>query len=191
MTSKQGKCCGSCKHFTNEDALGLGWCARLECETTCGGNCNQYENKNNQKTTEDNRKQMETREIAFRGKDADNDHEWKYGSLIVCPDGSPVIVCFDDDGCELSYDVVPATVGQYTGLKDRNGKDIYEGDILRMSYRNDDLGIVKWGSEYAAFIIKKEGKLRWWYLEGKEEVVGNVHDNPELLKGGQDGQTAE
>lgn len=52
-----------------------------------------------------------------------------------------------------------------------------------MSYRNDDLGIVKWGSEYAAFIIKKEGKLRWWYLEGKEEVVGNVHDNPELLKG--------
>lgn len=110
-TEHETKCCGSCRHFANEDALGLGWCTRLECETTCGGSCNQYENKNNQKTTEDNRKQMETREIKFRGKDADNDHEWKYGSLIVCPDGSPVIVCFDDDGCELSYDVVPATVG--------------------------------------------------------------------------------
>lgn len=40
-----GKYCGSCKHFGNEDALGLGWCALNECETTCGSQCKGYENK--------------------------------------------------------------------------------------------------------------------------------------------------
>ena len=45
MTSKMEKHCGSCKHFTNEDALGLGWCALKECETTCGSGCKEYENK--------------------------------------------------------------------------------------------------------------------------------------------------
>ena len=57
MTTEHGtKCCGSCRHFTNEDALGLGWCALNECETTCGSQCKGYENK--QKT-------MGTREIFF------------------------------------------------------------------------------------------------------------------------------
>lgn len=46
MTTEHGtKCCGSCRHFTNEDALGLGWCALNECETTCGSQCKGYENK--------------------------------------------------------------------------------------------------------------------------------------------------
>lgn len=46
MTAKP-ECCGSCRRFGHEDALGLGWCALIEAETTCGGSCNQYENKQN------------------------------------------------------------------------------------------------------------------------------------------------
>lgn len=44
MTAKP-ECCGGCLHFTNEDALGLGWCALKECEATCGSGCKEYENK--------------------------------------------------------------------------------------------------------------------------------------------------
>lgn len=63
----------------------------------------------------------------------------------------------------------------------------FDGDILRMSIQKDDLGVVKWRNESSAFTIQEKGKLRWWYLsDGKYEVVGNIHDNPELLKGGQD-----
>ena len=129
---------------------------------------------------------METRKIVFCGKDADNDHEWKYGSLIVCPDGSPVIVCFDDDGCELSYDVVPATVGQFTGLRDADGKEIYEGDILREPETGILVEIVYDAPEFC-FRHNVHG---YRFLNHPEhfEVVGNVHDNPRLLKGGDDGQ---
>lgn len=144
-----------------------------------------YENKRNQKR----QKTMRTREIVFRGKDADNDHEWRYGSLLVCPGGSPVIVCFDDDGGELSYDVAPETVGQFAGLYDKNGKEIYEGDILR----EPETGILVEVVYDAPEFCFRHNAHEYRFLNHPEnfEVVGNIHDNPGLLKGGHDGQTAE
>lgn len=131
------------------------------------------------------------RVIKFRGKRIANG-EWVYGSLLVWPDGDSNICV--PNGCEeitvslTKHEIAPSTVGQFTGLYDANGKEIYEGDILRMSCRKDDLGIVKWENEAAAFTIREKGKLRWWYLINRHyELVGNIHDNPELLKGGSDG----
>lgn len=117
--------------------------------------------------------------IKFRGKDIEH-HKWVYGSLIVWPDGETYIADSGKAGDIVlrREEVDPDTVGQFTGLCDAQGKEIYEGDILRMSYRKDDLGVVKWRNEKSAFTIQEMGKLRWWYLmDRKDEIVGNIHDN--------------
>lgn len=123
------------------------------------------------------------RTIKFRGKDIENEQQWRYGSLITYPNGASVIVEFDNDGNELSYDVDADTVGQFTGLYDKNNNEIYEGDIYR--YDNpDSINEVSYctGGGFAGFdltpAIHSENRLL------DVEVIGNIHDNPELLKGG-------
>lgn len=124
------------------------------------------------------------REILFRGKRIDNG-EWVYGSLILWRDGSASI----DDGSTESpmYSVIPETVGQYTGLCDKDGKKIFEGDILTglfrfglsvnsfCDFRNGSFGTAYVRSNYEHF------KAFTSYYNVDFEVVGNIHDNPELL----------
>lgn len=150
------------------------------------------------------------REILFRGKRTDNG-EWVYGRLladdVIVPIGQPFefevntgFICSD----LKCYDVDPSTVGQYTGLTDKNGKSIFEGDIVK----NDwcfvvGYSVVKFG-QYKTFDMKQEyqqGHLGFYlehinerkkriirkdlmYFANKCEVIGNIHDNPELLEGG-------
>lgn len=131
---------------------------------------------------------MMNREIKFRGKCTDNG-EWVAGSLLQDDYGNCMIVGFIDHH-EQWYSVSPETVGQFTGLRDRNGEDIYEGDILHIG-RSKKSKPVAYSNEYAAFGIQYPDRDFFLFAHDLQdisetcyEVIGNIHDNPELMKGG-------
>ncbi len=123
------------------------------------------------------------REILFRGKRID-DKEWVIGSLSTeyIKECGCVMISPTSDTC---YKVSPETVGQYTGLIDKNGKKIFESDIVS-GYgfdEEDGYGVIKWND--GAFEIEGTSVIgtfheNYWGYE--LEVIGNVFDNPELLQ---------
>lgn len=128
------------------------------------------------------------REIKFRGKCTDNG-EWVAGSLLQDDYGNCMIVGFIDHH-EIWYSVSPETVGQFTGLRDRNGEDIYEGDILHIGSSKKGKPVA-YSNEYAAFGIQYPDRDFFPFAHDLQdisetcyEVIGNIHDNPELKKGG-------
>ena len=127
------------------------------------------------------------REILFRGKRLDNG-EWVEGYfvnlwLIHYQKHQPIIT----DNNAVSYDVDPSTVSQYTGLTDKNGKKIFEGDIVKtdkFSEPNKQY-IIKYDLQFGAFIGQDRYNLYFVTFDGDSgefEVIGNIHDNPELLE---------
>lgn len=171
------------------------------------------------------------REILFKGKRTD-DGEWMCGNLIVWSDGSTSI---DETQTESSplYPVIPETVGQYTGLTDSNGKQIFEGDVVKCRhywrcqvfpiYKREKMDedeyffkqkirgaygktidkenafipcerhyyfrnyTIEYFAKNGGFRVRNGGQFhaltRTYIFNRSLEVIGNIHDNPELLKG--------
>ena len=119
------------------------------------------------------------RQIKFRGLRTDG-KGWVYGL--------PYSSCYDDEMDQIvewenHYDVKPETVGQFTGLQDRNGKEIYEGDFLRGS--SDDKCLVIWRQDLASFALTKDGWAYDHYFgeaidPGFCEIIGTIHDGKEV-----------
>ena len=139
------------------------------------------------------------REILFRGKRKDNG-EWIQGdfcspcNIVFLEKGYDDVLKKDDCPVCNDYEVIPETVGQYTGLCDKNGKKIFEGDIL--SHYINWLGcrvngVCEYDKEQAAWMCrfvdkngnKLTGFLADWVDNNGCEIIGNIHDNPELMIG--------
>lgn len=131
------------------------------------------------------------REIKFRGKRLAND-EWCYGSLLVWANGECTILeKSDSSNAVWKREIDPNTVGQFTGLYDKNGKEIYEGDILGTN--ESVIGWVKGGVRGycydVVYINHPAGESDWslygtvkYDYPGKIKVIGNIYDNKELLE---------
>lgn len=128
------------------------------------------------------------RDIEFRGKRTDNG-EWVYGNLVRgCDEQYAYIVEFGNkELCRNYVDIDPETVGQYTGLKDKNGAKIFEGDIVeRFWFGEMCIYQIDYDNGLASFIGRAGMKYTTFDYDSAEfEVVGNIHDNPELLEGDQ------
>lgn len=120
------------------------------------------------------------RVIKFRGK-VKNSNEWKYGSLLTYADGECNIIT--ETGHRIdTWNVDPETVGQFTGKIDRNGKEVYEGDIVVFTGCLPTVckWINGWYLYYEAF--REQTFNLCAFLSSDLAVVGNIYDNPELEK---------
>ena len=140
------------------------------------------------------------REILFRGKRLDNG-EWVEGDLLRYG-ASETNIHYYAQGVRRAAWVDPSTVGQYTGLTDTNGKRVFEGDIITHEKAK---GVVRFGqyeskaggNEIGFYIAWHDRVYAGWYrndigywicdVENKAVVSGNIHDNPELLGGADNG----
>lgn len=130
------------------------------------------------------------REILFRGKPLGNLHEkFIYGSLgVIDTDLCAIYHCFEFNDDEMQL-VDICTVGQYTGLTDKNGKKIFEGDILRRRYHPEDDVVIEWFD--GSFRFRKANKPKDYGYSAvcciqnavsSLKIIGNIYDNPELLE---------
>lgn len=124
------------------------------------------------------------REILFRGKRKDNGG-WAYGNYAVTDSSGKQHFIFQNKAFEFEVD--PKTVGQYTGITDKNGKKIFEGDILKNIESDEIVDICYSG---CSFRYSYNNSIYGYGVDDIEdgiltdefEIIGNIYDNPELLK---------
>ena len=130
------------------------------------------------------------REILFRGKRLDNG-KWAYGNLIqrnIWGAVFPIIRAEDNGyGNFKEWEVIPETVGQYTGLKDKKGVKIFEGDVVRyLNSIESGNGVVIFDACAFLFnwidIDETDSLLRHFQCSEELKIIGNIHDNPEVTE---------
>ena len=117
------------------------------------------------------------REILFRGKTV-CDGDWVYGGITWNPSRKKFFIHTDWEEAK----VIPETIGQYTGLTDKNGTKIFEGDILHAAQGNF---VVRWSESICSFVAGEKERMRPCMNSGTVkcyEVIGNIYDNPELIE---------
>lgn len=137
------------------------------------------------------------REILFRGKRADNG-EWIYGDLCRGEGNKHFAISTNSIGL---FEVIPETIGQFTGLTDKNGVKIFEGNICRVEYYNhaskNIVKIQEVSFQDGTFVLRSKdiddsisieesrslAPIFWVYPPNKIEIIGNIHDTPELING--------
>ena len=139
-----------------------------------------------------------SREIKFRGQRIDN-KEWVYGYYIKDPKGQHRIYWkpFDEASSNTYHFIKAETIGQFTGLHDKNGKEIYEGDILSKMWKVE----VYKDEKTNAFMVKfhthpeiNKPRTLYQYLKDRKRantedtdcvIIGNIYENTEILRGGE------
>lgn len=129
------------------------------------------------------------REIKFRGRRKNSD-EWVYGAFLAIPRLCSYIYDVQPDGQATRYLVDEDTVGQFTGLSDSNGKEIYEGDILRFAppwrweedERRNGVVVYKCYGFRIEYSDTSEALFNLAANDAPFTVIGNIHDSPELLE---------
>jgi len=132
------------------------------------------------------------RDIKFRGKRIDT-HEWVYGYYSKSVENKSYI-CTDFSYRDhvmpfiTLYEVIPETVGPYISLDDKNGKEIYKGDIVNCSFENRGIGVIGFSLNNQQTMIYKNCSCDMpicdldYLIASFCEVIGNIHDNQDLLK---------
>ena len=129
------------------------------------------------------------RTIKFRGKKINRNGEWAYGDLRILPDRILILPQRSYDAAIDRDAVDETTLGQFTGLHDAKGNPIYEGDIVQnVLYKDFIYKVVYDDNRFASFCMERNKDMFSHYfgeaMEAKDcEVIGNIHDNPELMKG--------
>ncbi|CAF1778189.1 hypothetical protein NRS6094_04341 [Bacillus subtilis] len=128
------------------------------------------------------------REIKFRAWD-ENSQEMIY-EVGITPEGIPYSIPENAEGCDQFNYFLTCHKMQYTGFKDKNGREIYEGDIVKVTNGAEELGgvdtgigRVEWLTKWGFWNVSKiENGLGDLLFNGYVEVIGNIYENPELLE---------
>lgn len=123
------------------------------------------------------------RDPLYRAKTRGSNPEWVYG--YYCKYGKHIdkIHCVNKDGyayLQIGIDLV--TLGQYTGLTDQNGNQIFDGDIVQ-GEAEEARGMVEWQQAECCYLVSVRNGYDWLCMDDdKWTVIGNIYDNPELLE---------